>query len=99
MTGGTEGLDRIEPNDSALTGPVSIGDAGSGSPSGLLDGFPVYGLEENGMEITNADLDAFHGHFGPTKQFPSGIYHYHFTDEDSYLNGSGYYGEKGWVTQ
>ena len=51
------------------------------------------------MEITNADLDAFHGHFGPTKQFPSGIYHYHFTDEDSYLNGSGYYGEKGWVTQ
>ena len=65
----------------------------------LLDGFPVYGPEENGMEITNADLDEFHGHFGPTKQFPTGIYHYHFTDEDPYLNGSGYYGEKGWVTQ
>lgn len=65
----------------------------------LLDGFPVYGPEENGVEITNADLDEFHGHFGSTKDHPEGIYHYHFTSEDPYLNGSGYYGAKGSVTQ
>jgi len=65
----------------------------------LLDGFPVYGPEENGEEITNADLDEFHGHFGATKDHPEGIYHYHFTSEDPYLNGSGYYGAKGSVTQ
>ena len=65
----------------------------------LLDGYPVYGPEENGEEITNAELDEFHGHFGATKDFPEGIYHYHFTDEDPYLNGSGYYGAEGTVTQ
>ena len=65
----------------------------------LLDGYPVYGPEENGEEITNAQLDEFHGHFGATKDFPEGIYHYHFTDEDPYLNGSGYYGVEGTVTQ
>ncbi len=65
----------------------------------LLDGFPVYGPIENGEEITNADLDEFHGHFGPTPDFPEGIYHYHITAEDPYINGSGYYGTPGSVTQ
>jgi hypothetical protein len=65
----------------------------------LLDGFPVYGPEENGEEVANADLDEFHGHFGATKDHPEGIYHYHSTSEDPYLNGSGYYGAKGSVTQ
>ena len=65
----------------------------------LRDGYPVYGPEENGVEITNADLDEFHGHFSATKDHPEGIYHYHFTSEDPYLNGSGYYGAKGSVTQ
>ncbi len=65
----------------------------------LLDGFPVYGPEENGQTISNADLDEFHGHFGPTADYPEGIYHYHFTDTDPYLNGGQFYGIPGTVTQ
>ncbi len=64
----------------------------------LLDGFPVYGPEENGVEVSNADLDEFHGHFGPTADYPDGIYHYHITDEDPYINGSGFYGEPGSIS-
>jgi hypothetical protein len=65
----------------------------------LLDGFPVYGPMENGKKITNADLDAYHGHFGSTKEYPAGIYHYHVTSEDPYINGSGFYGTPGTVAQ
>ncbi|WP_299436809.1 YHYH protein [uncultured Aquimarina sp.] len=61
----------------------------------LADGFPVYGPIENGNEITNADLDEYHGHNEPTADFPDGIYHYHITSEDPYLNGNGYYGTAG----
>ena len=64
----------------------------------LNDGFPVYGPEEDGSTITNADLDEYHGHFGPTDDFPDGIYHYHITSEDPYINGSGFYGSPGTVT-
>src|SRR5262249_24531100 len=28
----------------------------------LLDGFPVYGPQENGKTLTNNDLDTYHGH-------------------------------------
>jgi hypothetical protein len=65
----------------------------------LLDGFPVYGPLEGGKTLTNADLDAYHGHFGKTADYPDGIYHYHFTDADPYLNGSGYFGTPGTVSQ
>ncbi len=65
----------------------------------LLDGFPVYGTEENGAKVTNAMLDAYHGHTHATVDYPGGIYHYHITDADPYLNGSGYYGTPGTVTQ
>ncbi len=65
----------------------------------LLDGFPVYGPEENGQPVTNADLDAYHGHFGATADYPDGIYHYHITDEDPYINGSGFFGTAGTVSQ
>lgn len=65
----------------------------------LLDGFPVYGPQESGKTITNADLDKYHGHFGKTTEYPEGIYHYHFTDADPYLNGSGFYGTPGSVSQ
>ncbi len=65
----------------------------------LLDGFPVYGPEENGQAVTNADLDAYHGHVGPTTDYPDGIYHYHITDADPYINGSGFYGSAGTVSQ
>ena len=64
----------------------------------LLDGFPVYGPEENGQAISSSDLDAFHGHFHSNGDFPDGIYHYHVTADDPYINGSGYYGNPGTVT-
>lgn len=62
----------------------------------LLDGFPVYGPEENGAAVTG--LDAYHGHTHVTVDYPNGIYHYHVTNTDPYINGSGYYGTPGTVT-
>ena len=61
----------------------------------LSDGFPVYGPVENGETITNDDLDAYHGHTSVTDDFPDGIYHYHVTSQDPYINGSGYFGTPG----
>jgi len=73
---------------------------GSGALLGfLLDGFPVYGPVESGKTITNADLDSYHGHVGVTKEYPAGIYHYHITSADPYINGSGFYGTPGTVAQ
>jgi hypothetical protein len=65
----------------------------------LLDGFPVYGPMENNKTITNADLDTYHGHSHATLEYPNGIYHYHITNEDPYLNGGGFYGVAGTVAQ
>jgi hypothetical protein len=65
----------------------------------LLDGFPVYGPTENGKEITNNDLDEYHGHKTVTADYPNGIYHYHITAADPYLNGNGFYGTAGTVTE
>ena len=66
----------------------------------LLDGFPVYGPEEeNGTTVTSSHLDVFHGHNHSTVDFPNGTYHYHFTADAPYLNGNGYYGTPGTVTQ
>lgn len=65
----------------------------------LLDGFPVYGPEENGASVTNAMLDAYHGHTAVTADYPNGIYHYHINNTDPYINGSGFYGTAGTVTQ
>jgi hypothetical protein len=65
----------------------------------LLDGFPVYGPVENGITITNANLDSYHGHTGVTTDYPNGIYHYHVTSNDPYINGNGYYGTPGTVSQ
>ena len=64
----------------------------------LLDGFPVYGPEENGETLTDADLDQYHGHFGPTADYPQGIYHYHVTADAPYINGVGFYGSAGTVS-
>ncbi|HMC99447.1 MAG TPA: YHYH protein, partial [Ferruginibacter sp.] len=64
----------------------------------LLDGFPVYGpKEENGSDP--GGLDAYHGHTHATIDYPGGIYHYHFTTAAPYLNGNGFYGTAGTVTQ
>ena len=65
----------------------------------LLDGFPVYGPEENGAVVDNSKLDAYHGHTGVTADYPNGIYHYHITSIDPYINGSGFYGTPGTVSQ
>lgn len=65
----------------------------------LLDGFPVYGPTENGAAVTNTQLDTFHGHTHATSDYPNGIYHYHITSADPYINGSGFYGTSGTVTQ
>ena len=65
----------------------------------LLDGFPAYGPVENGVAVTNAMLDVYHGHSHATVEYPSGIYHYHFTTESPYLNGNGFYGTAGTVSQ
>lgn len=65
----------------------------------LSDGFPVYGPIENGKTITNSDLDVYHGHTSITPDFPKGIYHYHITSEDPYLNGNGYYGTPGNISR
>lgn len=73
---------------------------GEGAFLGLLsDGFPVYGPVENGEVITNDDLDAYHGHTSVTVDFPDGIYHYHITNEDPYLNGNGYFGTPGNISR
>ena len=65
----------------------------------LLDGFPVYGPVENGTRVLNADLDDYHGHSHVTDEYPNGIYHYHITDADPYLNGNGFWGTPGTVSQ
>ena len=72
----------------------------SGLMAFLLDGFPVYGPEEEDASVvTNSMLDEFHGHSHNTIDYPNGIYHYHFTTEAPYLNGSGFYGTPGTVSQ
>ena len=65
----------------------------------LLDGFPVYGPFENGARVVNSLLDEYHGHEHVTADYPEGIYHYHITNEDPYLNGSGFFGSAGTITR
>ena len=65
----------------------------------LLDGFPVYGPVENGVTLTSSHLDVYHGHMHVTADFPNGIYHYHLTADAPYLNGNGYYGTPGTISQ
>lgn len=64
----------------------------------LLDGFPVYGPKENGATVATSSLDAYHGHTSVTADYPAGIYHYHFSTDAPYLNGSGFYGTAGTVS-
>jgi len=73
----------------------------------LLDGYPVYGPEENGVKITTAMLDEYNGHISATEDFPNDkIYHYHVIGASSsipsvlkqaapWINGGKYYGAKG----
>jgi hypothetical protein len=54
---------------------------------------------ENGAFVATSSLDAAHGHTGVTKEFPQGIYHYHTTSDAPYINGSGFRGQPGTVSQ
>jgi hypothetical protein len=79
---------------------TTIKSSKSGLIGFLLDGFPVYGpKEENGTDVTNSMLDVYHGHSHVTIDYPNGIYHYHFTNEAPYLNGNGFYGTPGTISQ
>lgn len=60
----------------------------------LQDGFPVYADQgEDGLTMTNADLDECGGHFGVTPEFPEGIYHYHLTADEAPYSVDCYHGE------
>ncbi len=65
----------------------------------MLDGFPVYGPMEDGALVKESDLDNFHGHKHVTADYPDGIYHYHITDTDPYINGDGFKGTPGTLTR
>jgi hypothetical protein len=65
----------------------------------LSDGFPVYGPSENGVTVTSSDLDVYHGHTLATADFPDGIYHYHVTSDDPYINGNGFFGTPGNISR
>lgn len=65
----------------------------------LLDGFPVYGPQENGKAVASSGLDQYHGHAHATVEFPNGVYHYHITDDAPYINGGQYYGTPGTATR
>ncbi len=68
-----------------------LGTGPSAAPIGFaLDGFGILGpLEENGREVTNADLDSCHGHSHDIVWDGArrAIYHYHFTHEYPYTVG------------
>ena len=60
----------------------------------LQDGFPAYANQgEDGAIMTNEDLDECGGHFGPTPEFPDGIYHYHLTADEAPYSIDCYHGE------
>lgn len=69
-------------------------DPGPSEHSGLigyaLDGFGIYGKQDrDGTHMTNADLDACHGHVGEVNWDGRlvNMYHYHLTDEYPYTLG------------
>ncbi|MBM4421313.1 MAG: YHYH protein [Chloroflexi bacterium] len=66
-----------------LSQRVDVPGQHSGIVGFLRDGFPVYGLRGAGG-VTPTDLDSCNGHFGPTPEFPQGIWHYHFADRAPY---------------
>lgn len=72
--------------------PDAAGQAGKHSDltGYMLDGFGIYGpVGEKGKRLSNADLDACHGHSHTINWDGQevGMYHYHFTDEYPYSIG------------
>ena len=64
----------------------------------MLDGYPIYGPEENGMVISSHDLDENNGHTTATFHEPDEIYHYHITYDSPYILGEKFFGTPGTVT-
>jgi len=64
----------------------------------MLDGYAIYGPEEDGTILTSSDLDEFHGHVSKTLHYPDGFYHYHVTYESPYILGTKLFGIPGTVT-
>lgn len=58
------------------------GNRGSNSPGGTYNG--DYDQDYEYFEA-KGDLDMCNGHFGPTPEYPDGIYHYHITVEFPYI--------------
>ncbi|MGL5824893.1 MAG: YHYH protein [Nocardioides sp.] len=50
----------------------------------LLDGYGIYGPQDVDGEGAT-DLDECMGHFGPTPDFPDGVYHYHVSSKANYI--------------
>jgi hypothetical protein len=50
----------------------------------LRDGFAIYGPQDVGGSSPSS-LDQCNGHFGETPEFPNGTYHYHTTEDRSYV--------------
>ena len=60
----------------------------------LADGFPVYSnFDVGGIAVKSDDLDECSGQFGPTPEFPDGIYHYHLTADEAPYMIDCYHGE------
>jgi YHYH protein len=76
-----------------ITDAIDAGDEHSHILGFLLDGFPVYGpQDDNGVAVDRADLDECNGEFGPTPEFPDGIYHYHIMEDQSPYTPDCYHG-------
>lgn len=58
----------------------------SGLVGVLLDGFPVYGPQDQGG-TTPTNLDSCNGHTAATADAPAGVYHYHTTTSVPYIAG------------
>lgn len=61
---------------------VKKGSRPKGAPTGSYDGTFVADYE---YVVGSGDLDECNGRFGPTPEFPDGIYHYHIIDAFPYI--------------
>ena len=83
------------PSQSSVSNPTAMGPIGV-----ALNGVPFYnqyGAGGNPLDQEINSFDQYNGHPAPGQS--GGRYHYHITADAPYLNGIGYYGFPGIVTQ
>ncbi len=73
-------LRELKSSYSLKTGTRPVGEDG---PGGEYDGRFTQDWE---FVEGSGDLDAFNGRFGPTPEYPDGIYHYYVTDSFPYIS-------------